>query len=223
MTARQNGFTLIELMIVVAIIAIIAGVAVPNLVSSRAVANERAVVATLRSINTAQLQCQSRAVLDSDRDGSGEALSLAELAGASPLRDGSVPLTPTALATSLGTLDAAGYAGAKGYLIALYLPDATGTGVLATPANAASIDADQAELAWACVAWPRTRGRTGSSTYYVNQTGEILVAKDAAYDGTMNVPPAGAAMLGVPVSTIAGAPLAADTIGADGNTWRVLR
>ncbi len=223
MVSRESGFTLIELMIVTAIVSIIAGVAVPNLVSSRAVANERAVVATLRTISTAQTQCQARAVLDVDHDGRGEALGLAELAGMAPLRDGSAALTPTALATSLGTLDAAGYAGAKGYMIALYVPDAAGDGVLATTANAAAIDTDQAEIAWSCVAWPRARGRSGTSTFYINQTGEILVAKDANYNGTTSIPAAGAAMTGVPATNISSGQLAADSLGADGNTWRLLR
>lgn len=223
MVSQQSGFTLIELMIVTAIVSIVAGVAVPNLVSSRAVANERAVVATLRTISTAQTQCQTRAVVDVDRDGSGEALGLAELAGTTPLRGSSAPLSPAVLATSLGTLDAAGYANSKGYFIALYLPDAAGDGVLATPANAASIDADLAEISWACVAWPRSRGRSGTASFYVNQTGEILVAKNASYSGTTSVPPAGAAMSGVAATTISGAQLAIDAVGADGNLWRILR
>ncbi len=51
---RNKGFTLIELMIVVAIILIIAAIAVPNLLQSRIRANEADVIAQLRNYVTAQ-------------------------------------------------------------------------------------------------------------------------------------------------------------------------
>jgi type IV pilus assembly protein PilA len=49
-----HGFSLIELLIVVAIILIIAAVAIPNLLRSRMSANEAAAVSTLRNINNSQ-------------------------------------------------------------------------------------------------------------------------------------------------------------------------
>ena len=52
---NQKGFSLIELLIVVAIILIIAAIAIPNLLRSRMAANEASAVGSLRTINTANV------------------------------------------------------------------------------------------------------------------------------------------------------------------------
>ena len=52
---KQQGFSLIELLIVVAIILIIAAIAIPNLLRAKMAANESSAVGSIRAINTAEI------------------------------------------------------------------------------------------------------------------------------------------------------------------------
>ena len=64
---KQQGFTLIELMIVIALIAVVSALAIPNLIAARKASNEAAAIASVKSIASAQAIFRAN-----DKDGDGK-------------------------------------------------------------------------------------------------------------------------------------------------------
>jgi hypothetical protein len=215
-------FTLFLLLFVVWVLAVFGVFPVPNVVAARAAASERAVIAALRTLVTAETQCRTNAALDLNDDGQGEALSLAELAGSAVVRGSATTLEPPLLSASMGMIDVDGHLPSHGYLIALYLPDAAGQGVVASAAGLPLVDAGLSANYWTCLAWPKDRATQGKPVYFVNQSGQIMYAKNTTYMSKTNVPPAGAALLGVPPTGIATSQVAQGVPGADGNVWQAV-
>jgi prepilin-type N-terminal cleavage/methylation domain-containing protein len=240
--ADQGGFTLIELMIVIAIIAIIAAIAIPNLLSAKVNANQTSAMASLRNLVTCQAQLATAGRIDTDSDGKGEHGTFLELSAGVGLRKGFTAgspatsnfsvkgesLNPPYLSSVFAQVNAAGFASKSGYALKIFLPDGAVPAMFVSetgPAASAglsggtgAVGVDQSETIWCAYAQPMQYGGTGTRRYFVNQKGDIMVSSNEVAKGagaaTLN---GNSAFVGAGIT----ASVAVGTKGNDGDTWTV--
>ena len=240
--AANRGFTLIELIVVVSVLALIAVIAIPNYLDSKLQANEVAAIDALRLVAQAQTQFQARAIVDRDGDGIGEFGGFMELSGMRGPRVASgapvpPPLSPPILTSgSFQTVLAPwGHIQRAGYCFQIYLPQPDGRRYPERVGQFHDIvDINLSEVTWCCYAWPIVYNNSGRRTFCVNQTGTIVMTDAPDYSGSaggLNRPEWTGAVLGAAfdatndikhVRAITGR-LAIGKVGYDGHLWNQVK
>ena len=229
---RIRGFTLVELLIIVVLIAAVAAIAIPSLLAARLSSDESAAIATLKNVVSAEVVTRSSGVIDQDLDGIGEYGWFAEMGGAVNVRNDLGPnngpvLDPNTISQSLSAVNGSGVVRKAGYVFRVALPGAGGAPVMENAGGGSPTgeDADLCEAAWIVYAWPETFGRTGRRTFVVDDVGDVMQTDNligAPYEGTTNMPTPDAAIEVGSAGTITGAFSRAGLPAAavDGKVWK---
>ena len=167
MNKNPRGFSLIELLIVVAVILVIAAIAIPNLMRSRAAANQASAVGSLRVMNTAEATYSSTY--------GGYSPTLGYLG---PPSTGTTPVPSGA--ELIDSLLSGGSPGAN---------ESAKSGYTFTY-SAGGVDGSGRIYSYSITAGPITPGTTGYNYYYTDQIG-VIRQNSTAEAGSTDSPLAG--------------------------------